>query len=129
MNAIVRRMMTALGALMAVVLVAMMLLTVVDVAGRYVFNHPIAGSSEIVEYLLAILVFGTLPIATAREEHIVVDILDFMFKGRAKQIQQVIVHLTGAACLAFIGWRLVSASSVDRPGAQQLPSLTSRANP
>jgi TRAP-type C4-dicarboxylate transport system permease small subunit len=107
MNAIVRRMMTALGALMAVVLVAMMLLTVVDVAGRYVFNHPIAGSSEIVEYLLAILVFGTLPIATAREEHIVVDILDFMFKGRAKQIQQVVVHLTGAACLAFIGWRLV----------------------
>jgi TRAP-type C4-dicarboxylate transport system permease small subunit len=107
MTAMARRLMAALGALMAVVVVAMMLLTVVDVVGRYVFNHPIPGSSEIIEYLLAILVFGTLPIATWREEHIVVDILDFMFKGRAKQIQQIVVHLVGGLSLGFVGWRLV----------------------
>ena len=80
--------MAALGGLMAIALVAMMLLTVVDVVGRYVFNHPVPGSSEIIEYLLATLVFGTLPIASAYEEHIVVDILDFLFKGRAKEISR-----------------------------------------
>jgi TRAP-type C4-dicarboxylate transport system permease small subunit len=107
MKGVVPRLMAALEALMAIVLIAMMLLTVVDVVGRYAFNHPIPGSSEVIEYLLATLVFGTLPIASGREEHIVVDILDFLFKGRAKQVQQVLVHLAGAVCLAFIGWRLV----------------------
>lgn len=107
MNGVAPRLEAALEALMAIVLIAMMMLTVVDVVGRYVFNHPIPGNSEIIEYLLATLVFGTLPIASGREEHIVVDILDFLFKGRAKQVQQILVNLVGAICLAFIGWRLV----------------------
>jgi TRAP-type C4-dicarboxylate transport system permease small subunit len=102
------RLMQALGALMAIVLVAMMMLTVVDVVGRYAFNRPVPGSSEIVEYLLAILVFGTLPIAGARREHIVIDILTPLFKGRARQIQEALVDLAGAGALAFLGWRLVA---------------------
>jgi TRAP-type C4-dicarboxylate transport system permease small subunit len=94
------------GTLMVANLVAMMLLTVVDVVGRYLFNRPVPGTSEIIEYLLAILVFGALPLATLRREHIVVDILDFAIQGSRKRIQQIVVHFVSAATLGFIGWRL-----------------------
>jgi TRAP-type transport system small permease protein len=95
-----------LGTLMAADLLAIMMLTVVDVVGRYFVNQPILGASEMVEFMLAILVFGTLPLATAAREHIVIDLVDFAMTPRGKRVQQILVDLASAALLAFVGWRL-----------------------
>jgi TRAP-type C4-dicarboxylate transport system permease small subunit len=106
MNPLIRRLLNLLGTLAMANIVAMVLITVVDVIGRYFLNSPIPGASEIIEFLLAILVFSALPLATVRHEHIVIDLLDFAVQGRRKQMQQVMVHLVSAISLAFIGWRL-----------------------
>ena len=98
--------MAALGVLMALNLLAMMFLTVVDVVGRYFFNRPVPGANEIIELMLAVLVFGTLPLATARNEHILIDILDFLIKGAGKRIQQIAVHFIGAMLCGMMGWQL-----------------------
>ena len=95
-----------LSVLMALNLLAMMFLTVVDVVGRYFFNRPVPGANEIIELMLAVLVFGTLPLATARNEHILIDILDFLIKGAAKRIQQVLVNFLGALLCGMMGWQL-----------------------
>ena len=47
----------ALKIIMAVFLFVMMVLTAADVIGRYVFNAPISGAFEIVQYLMALVVF------------------------------------------------------------------------
>lgn len=95
-----------LGTLMALDLFAIVLLTVADVVGRYFFNHPVLGASEAIEFMLAILVFGTLPLATAAGDHVVIDLVDFALAPRAKRAQQQIIHVLNAALLGFIGWRL-----------------------
>jgi TRAP-type C4-dicarboxylate transport system permease small subunit len=95
-----------LGSLMAADLLAIMLLTVVDVVGRYFFNRPMLGASELIEFMLAILVFGTLPLATSAREHIVIDLVELAMPPRGKRIQQLLVDLASGALLAFIGWRL-----------------------
>ncbi|RAU18907.1 TRAP transporter small permease [Nitrincola tibetensis] len=60
----------------AVMLMVLMLITCVDVVGRYVFNKPLPGSIELTEIGMAILIFAAMPVVTWRGGHIVVDLLD-----------------------------------------------------
>ncbi|WP_397474492.1 TRAP transporter small permease [Pusillimonas sp.] len=90
----------------ALVLCGMMLLTVVDVFGRYIFNRPVLGSFEITEVLLAGLVFCTLPLVSLAREHIAVDLLEHLFKGYAAIVQERVVALLCAGCMAFLAWHL-----------------------
>lgn len=64
-----------LATISAVSVLFMMLLTFVDVFLRYWFAHPISGSSEMVSFSLAMLVFAALPIVTAEDAHISVSVL------------------------------------------------------
>ena len=66
---------------MAVFLFAMMTITAVDVLGRYVFNTPVPGGFEIVQYLMAVVVFASLPLTTAAERHLTVSLLENRFSG------------------------------------------------
>ena len=59
-----------LGLGAAVLLFAMMVLTFVDVWGRYFFNSPVPGGFEVTELMMAALIFAGLPLATgARRAH------------------------------------------------------------
>lgn len=100
------RLLRALGLVMCVLLFALMILTTVDVTGRYIFNNPILGTTEYTELGLGILVFGSLPLITTRQEHITIDILDFLFRDRRKQLQQVGVNGLGFVITGFIAWRI-----------------------
>ena len=54
----------------------MMMITAVDVAGRYLFSKPLAGGFEIPEMMLAALIYCGLPLVSKRREHIVIDTFD-----------------------------------------------------
>ena len=94
----------ALGVTSAVVLFAMMLITAVDVAGRYLFNKPIAGGFELTEILLAALIYCGLPLVSARREHIVIDTFDPMFSKAVKRGLDMIAEVVCAVALAGVGW-------------------------
>ncbi len=66
----------------AIVLLALMALTLADVVGRYWLNAPIIGSFEVTEMMLAALVFCALPMVGARGEHVSVDLLDSYLPAR-----------------------------------------------
>ena len=65
-----------LGGLAATLLFLLMLLTLIDVVGRYGFNAPVNGSYEITELLLAAIIFSALPLVSAKDAHITVDLID-----------------------------------------------------
>ena len=94
----------ALGVTSAVVLFAMMLVTAVDVAGRYLFNRPIAGGFELTEILLAALIYCGLPLVSARREHIVIDTFDPMFARAVKRGLDMVAEVVCAVALAGVGW-------------------------
>ncbi len=79
------------------VLFAMMVLTCVDVVGRYFLSRPIFGAFEITEMLLAALIFAGLPLVTLRNEHVTVDVLDPITPDWLFRIQHVVACALGIA--------------------------------
>jgi TRAP-type C4-dicarboxylate transport system permease small subunit len=94
-----------LGGLAAVVLFVLMMLTVVDVVGRDVFNAPLPGGFELTELMMAVLVFAALPAVTQRESHIVIDLLDFLTPRWLVVPRQVAIYVLCAAVLGLWSWR------------------------
>lgn len=98
----------ALGWVAGLMLFAMMVLTFIDVGGRYLFNAPIPGAFEITQLLLAVVVFTTLPIVTGREQHVSISLVEQTFTGAVKKVQCVLVSLIGAVGVGYLSvmlWR------------------------
>ncbi len=64
-----------LGILAVIFIIAMMLSTIADVSGRYLFNSPIVGTVELNRTLLVYVVFLTLAYAQLKQKHIRVTML------------------------------------------------------
>ena len=95
-----------LQAIAAVTLFALMLITCVDVVGRYVFNSPLTGSTELTEIAVGIVVFAVVPVISSRNDHIVVDLLDPLFPARASFIRSVVINIVVCIALIFLGQRI-----------------------
>ena len=90
----------------ALVLAGVMMVSVVDVLGRYLLNRPLPGSSELTEILMAILIYAGLPVVSQRQAHITVDLLDPLTPKFVVPIRNVIVGLLSVLVVALIAWRL-----------------------
>src|SRR5262245_34160570 len=106
-----------LGAVAAVVLFGLMLLTCVDVVGRYFLSQPVYGAFEITEMALAALIFAGLPLVTLRNEHVTVDVLDGVTPDWLLRVEHVISCILSAAASGYLAWRLwVRAIGMDAAG-------------
>ena len=88
-----------LGGAASAILLAMMLLTVVDVVARYVFNRPLRGAFEVTELMLVVLIFAGLPLVSYADEHAVMDFIDRLLGPRG---QRALGRTVQAACAAFM---------------------------
>lgn len=95
-----------LGTVAAIDLAAMMTLTFLDVTGRKFFASPIYGAYEITEFMMGVLIFSALPLVTARENHVTIDVFDHFIAPHIGRWQRVVVNLLSTVVLAFLGWRL-----------------------
>ncbi|WP_425089260.1 TRAP transporter small permease [Stappia sp.] len=110
-----RRLVSAAGLVLrlaaSLLLLTMMIVTFVDVLGREVFSAPLPGAYELTEVLLALVIFVGLPIATARREHVSVDLLVARLPGPLRRGFAVCAAVITALVLMVLAWRLsVSAS-------------------
>lgn len=103
---LITRLNAILALIMAFVLFAMMTLVTVDVIGRNFFNTPVKGGFEIVQFLLAIIIFVSLPLITWDNGHVTVSIFEGFFKRHFTRIQQLFVLCVSALSLALITWRM-----------------------
>jgi TRAP-type C4-dicarboxylate transport system permease small subunit len=107
----------ALGFVAAALMFCLMLLTCIDVVGRYFFNKPVTGGFELTEVLLAALIFAGLPLVTLRGDHITVDLFDPVTPDWLFRIQHAIASLIGTACAGYLAWCLwLRAVALDRAG-------------
>lgn len=95
-----------LGSIAALDLAAMMTLTFLDVSGRKFLASPIYGAYEITEFMMGVLIFSALPLVTARENHVTIDVFDHFIAPHIGRWQRVVVNLLSTVVLAFLGWRL-----------------------
>ena len=98
----------SLGVAAALILLALMLVTCVDVVGRYLLDAPLPGAFELTEVLVAALVFAALPLTTERGEHVEVDLLSGLFTVPVGRLVAAFAGLFSAALLATFAWRLAT---------------------
>ena len=97
-----------LGCVACAALAAMMLLTVVDVIGRYLFASPLPAAYEMIAFTMPVLIFCALPTVCFKQGHVTIDLLDKLIPTGLRRLQHVVVHLVAAAAMAFIAWRLAA---------------------
>ena len=94
------------GGAAGILLFALMSVTMIDVVGRYVFNSPLPGGNEIVQILMAAIIYVALPSVCRQEGHITVDLLDALTPAKVVPIRQIVTNLAAFVILAFICWCL-----------------------
>lgn len=92
--------------LSAIVLFALMVMTCIDVFGREVLNAPLDGATELTQLMLALIVFGALPVVCLRDDHVTVDLFDRWFPVRLMPPRRVIINLLTAVIMAVVCWRV-----------------------
>jgi TRAP-type C4-dicarboxylate transport system permease small subunit len=91
----------ALRRLAGICLVALALLTLADVIGRYVLNYSIVGAVEITEMLMVGIIFAGIVLATLAREHVTVDLVTLHMDGALRRVQKTASNLlaTGISLL------------------------------
>src|SRR5438309_586351 len=84
-------------AIVAVVgMLALSLLTIVDVSLRYFLNAPIQGLDEATQLIMAVIISASLPIGIATRNHVAID----FFRGAiGKRYEPILEALGGALIL------------------------------
>jgi TRAP-type C4-dicarboxylate transport system permease small subunit len=111
MNGLIRHLDRLVGAaawIAGVMTVFMMLLVTADVAGRALFNHPIAGTVEIASaYCMTALAFLPLALITRERGHVVVGLFTARMKPRWRTLLDGIVAVVTLIYTATFTWRAI----------------------
>jgi TRAP-type C4-dicarboxylate transport system permease small subunit len=91
----------------AVALFGMMMITVVDITGRYVFSKPISGAWELVSFTLVGASAFALGYCQIRKGHIRVDFLLKRFPEKMQAVLTMLAHFLGLAAFSVMCWRVV----------------------
>jgi len=95
-----------LHAVAAFTLLALMSITCIDVFGRYLFNNPLTGSTELTEIAVGIVIFSVFPIVSWRNDHVVVDILDGFFSPKIHLFRTIVINLLISIALVYLAQRI-----------------------
>jgi TRAP-type C4-dicarboxylate transport system permease small subunit len=88
------------------VLMVMMMITVVDVVGRKIFNLPLPGGLELTELTLVVLIYAGLPLVSRHGEHVVVDLFERWMSPMLKKVLNMLSHLVCSLAFFGIAWLL-----------------------
>ena len=89
-----------------IILVSMMLVTVFDVTVRC-FGRPISGTYDLVALGGALVIGFSIPYATMKKGHIMVDVLIQRLSPKNQRIVNFVTRLMALAICLTIGWHLI----------------------
>jgi TRAP-type C4-dicarboxylate transport system permease small subunit len=101
------------GTLAAAALLAIMLLTAVDVLSRKFLAASVPGALELTELLMVAVIFAGLPLVSLQAEHVVFDTLDSRLPPPLLRLQRALIDaLCGAALAGLAGLMWVKAGQM-----------------
>ncbi len=89
----------------ATALALMMFLTAADVVLRYLFNRPISGALELVEYLMAILIPFSVAYCAWHRSHVAVELVLGRFSKRTQAAVNSLTTLLSMGLALLIVWQ------------------------
>ena len=104
-------------------LVAMMLLTSADVFMRYLFNHPITGTYDVVGLLGALLAAFAMPYTMMKKGHVAVEILVQSLSRGKQLIIETFTHLLGISLFLVLVWQAILLSRDMKAAGEVTPTV------
>lgn len=90
----------------AAMLLALTVVTCVDVFGREVLRAPVKGADELTVVFMALSVYAVFGSITWRESHVCVDLIDMVWPKPLTGARQIALNLIAAAFMAAVTWRV-----------------------
>ena len=87
-----------------IALLSLMLLTVADVTGRYVFNNPISGTIEISQQMMAFIILLGLAFTLVKGVHVSVGLVFDRLPRRLQILARVVADITGLCLCVLLTW-------------------------
>ena len=97
-----------------VVLALMVLLITLDVVLRYFFNRPIKGSYELVEFMMAVLVYLGLAYTQTAKGHVCINLLTAKLSPANNAVIGSVTNALSLGIFALITWRCILQAEVTR---------------
>jgi len=94
-----------MGYVSSAVIIVLMLLVTADVCGRYFFNSPITGASELARFSMIIIVFPALAWTALAGKHIKVDLIMERLPQRVQAIVNSFMLLVALGTYGIITWK------------------------
>jgi TRAP-type C4-dicarboxylate transport system permease small subunit len=105
-SGIISRARWVIGAGANFLLCLMIVVTCVDVVGRYFFAAPLIGAHEMITLAMGIMIYLGLPLVTAAGEHLTVDLAGTFLGPRLRRIQQIVVNTVAALTFILMSYLL-----------------------
>ena len=84
---------SVVGKIGAAAIVVMMLITVIDIVGRRVFNEPLSGSYELSEFMLVIVVFFSIVHCEFLRAHVTVEVITSRLRKSTQDIISAVMYV------------------------------------
>lgn len=106
-----------------VIFMAMVCLTFVNVLLRYIFNTPLIGSMEVLEIMMAVVVFTGIAWVQLSKAHVTMDLVTSKLKPKPKLIFEGISNFLVIVLLIILIWRsgLVAVYETKETGILDIP--------
>lgn len=86
-------------------LIPLMLITAADVVARDLFNHPIPGTVELSQYMLAVFVLLGLAYTQQVKAHVTVSLFTSRLSPHAQLILRMVTTLIGLFIFSILAWQ------------------------
>jgi TRAP-type C4-dicarboxylate transport system permease small subunit len=107
----------------SVSLVAMMLLTCIDVSMRYFFNRPLPGTYDLVGLMGAIIAAFAMPYTLLKGSHVAVDLLVRLLSAKKRLFIETITHIIGMLLFMTMVWQCMVLASDMKAAGEVTPTL------
>ena len=102
---------------------ALFFLSVADVGGRYLFNHPIVGTLEVSEILLLGIVFFGSAYTLNRDKHVTMELLYARLSVPAKRGVDIATRVLSLALFVLMTWRVTEVAFYFKATNRLVPTL------
>ena len=86
-------------------LIPLMLITAADVVARDVFNHPVPGTIELSQYMLAVFILLGLAYTQQIKAHVAVSLVTSRLPLNAQQVLNIITTLMSLFIFSILAWQ------------------------
>lgn len=104
-------------------LMAMILLTCIDVSMRYFFSRPIAGTYDLVSLMGAVIAAFAMPYTMLMKGHVAVDLLVRTLSRRKQLVIETVTHVVGILLFLTVAWQCLGLALDMKAAGEVTPTL------